>query len=232
MRDEHLTEVRRLELFAACREETCREVVRGAFLQRFPASVVLIREGDPADFMCVLIEGRVELFAGGNGRTTTLDIAEPPTTLVLAAILTDRLYLQSARTLEDCRVLLVPAENVRAAMERDAGFASALAREVSLRYRRLVKEVKELKLRTGTERLANWILRNASDEGGAPTVMLDIEKRVLASRLGITPENLSRAFATLAQYGVRTNGPRIEVGDPAALAQLAKPADLIDDPAV
>lgn len=159
-----------------------------------------------------------------------MSIAVPPTSLVLAAILTEGPYLQSARTLEASRVLLVPADNFRAALGVDAGFSAAVAREVALRYRELVRDAKDLRLRSGMERLANYLLRNARSHGATKVVELDIEKRLLASRLGITPENLSRAFASLAGYGVTTRGARIEIGDEPALLRLAKPTPLIDGP--
>jgi CRP/FNR family transcriptional activator FtrB len=229
MRKSDAQEIRRLELFRSARQATFQALVRGAFLQWFPPGVVLIREGDPADFMCLLVEGRVELYASAQRRQTTLSIAEPGQTLVLAAILADRVYLQSGRTLEASRILLVPAEAVRGAIAEDAGFANALLREAALRYREIIRELKDLKLRGGVERLANWLLRASDAAGCAAVIELDIEKRLLASRLGMTPENLSRAFQSLAHHGVATSGARIEIFDRAALVRYAHPAPLIDD---
>ena len=56
------------------------------------------------------------------------------------------------------------------------------------------------------------------------------EKKVLASRLGMAPEVLSRSFAALVPYKVRVSGPTVEIGDLEALATLAKPSVTIDDP--
>ena len=44
----------------------------------------------------------------------------------------------------------------------------------------------------------------------------------------MTPENLSRAFATLADYGVTVNGPEVTITRPVVLERLAKPEPLID----
>ncbi len=54
------------------------------------------------------------------------------------------------------------------------------------------------------------------------------DKRTLASRLGMTPENLSRNLAMLAKYGVKTAGRDILIEDSAALERFAKPRALID----
>ena len=56
-----------------------------------------------------------------------------------------------------------------------------------------------------------------------------MEKRRLASFLGMTPENLSRAFKGLEPYGVKVAGTRILISDPEDLERFAKPNPLIDD---
>jgi len=47
--------------------------------------------------------------------------------------------------------------------------------------------------------------------------------------LGMTPENLSRAFKGLRPYGVAVEGTRISIGDQADLERFARPNPLIDD---
>ena len=104
---------------------------------------------------------------------------------------------------------------------------SAITVELSRSYRQAIKALKNQKLRTGAERLANWLLV-AAEAQGADSVMIDIEKRVLASYLGMTPENLSRAFATLGPHGVAPHGARIQLTDRTALQRFAGPDAMID----
>ena len=70
-----------------------------AYLQRFPEGVVLINEGELPDFLHVVVDGTVELFAGSGDRQTTIDVIYPVTTFILAAVIRDEVYLKSARTL-------------------------------------------------------------------------------------------------------------------------------------
>ena len=79
------------------------------------------------------------------------------------------------------------------------------------------------------ERLANHLLRHQKRAGGGGSFELDFEKRRLASVLGMTAENLSRAFKGLQPYGVTVEGPRIYIDDQADLERFAKPTPLIDD---
>ena len=62
-----------------------------------------------------------------------------------------------------------------------------------------------------------------------PCVSLPHDKRTLAALLGMTPENLSRAFATLRPYGVVVNGSSVTLSDLGGLTGLAKPTPLLDD---
>lgn len=232
MRENDLKQVRDLPLFSGMDEDNFADVMRVAYLQTFPPQVQLITEGESADFLHVVVDGAVELFARSNGRETTMAIVHPVSTFILAAVLKDAVYLMSARTLAKSRILLIPSEDIRSVMERDASFDRAIIVELATCYRSVVKAQKDLKLRSGVERLANYLLRQHGHAGANGVFILDIEKRILANRLGMTPENLSRAFATLKPYGVEVNGVEITLADPNDLAKLAKPNPLIDDPAV
>jgi len=232
LREEDRNLVRSLQLFAAMDDSNFADLMRVAYLQTFPPQIQLITEGEPADFLHIVVEGVVELFARSNGRETTMALVHPVSTFILAAVLKDAAYLMSARTLEKSRILLIPAENIRTIMERDPGFDRAIIIELASCYRGVVKAQKDLKLRSGVERLANYLLRQHARQGGNGQLMLHVEKRVLAARLGMTPENLSRAFGTLKPYGVVVNGSDVELTSPEDLAALAKPNPLIDDPTI
>lgn len=231
MRSKDIPLVRELDLFAEMAEDNFDELMQAAFLQRFPPQVQLITEGDPADFLYIMVEGGVELFASSNGRETSIEIMRPVSTFILAAVLRDAAYLMSGRTVENSQILMVPAENVRATFARDHVFARAVVRELSARYRGVVKSLKNHKLRNAVERLANHLLRSEVEQGGTGVVQLQVDKRTLAALLGMTPENLSRAFATLKPYGVEVNGREIRLTKIEDLRNLAKPTPLIDDPA-
>ena len=116
----------------------------------------------------------------------------------------------------------------RDVFERDHAFARAIVNELAERYRSVVRALKNEKLRTSAERLANWILCADAQQGHQRNVELAFEKRTLASSLGMTPENLSRNLALLAKYGVRSSGRDIIIEDSTALERFAKPNSLID----
>lgn len=232
MRSEDVQAVRGLAMFAGVDIKHLDELLRGAFLQRFPAHVELVREGEPPDFMHMVVEGKVEIFSHYRDRETTVAVVGPGNCFITAAVMLDRIYLKSARTLTAARILLVPADTVRQCFSADAAFARNIATDLAIAYRSLVKEVKNQKLRSGLERLANWLLMQYEMAGRPARFDLPFEKKVLASRLGMAPEVLSRSFVSLAAYHVIIDGPHVEIRDPDALLSLAKPAPTIDDPTV
>lgn len=231
MRIEEMDQVRALPLLSLMDEQNRHELLKGAFLQRFPAHVELIREGEPPDFLHVVVEGQIEVFSRYRDRETTVAVLGPGASFILAAVVLDKPYLKSARVLSPARILMIPAEMVRAIFAVDAAFARALTQDLAQAYRGVVKELKNQKLRSSLERTAAWLIRHSAETGGAERFDLPFDKKVLASRLGMAPEVLSRTFVTLKAYGVKVAGRGISICDRASLSRLAAPDSLIDDPA-
>ncbi len=229
MRSDELGLIRELALFADMNCDNFAELMQLAYFQRFPPQVQLITEGDPADFLYVVTEGCVELHAGANARETAMGLVRPVSTFILAAVLKDAQYLMSARTTHKSRVLMIPAENIRMMFATDPAFARSMVIELATCYGSVVKALKNHKLRTGAERLANYVIRQHEEIAEQGAFQLDVDKRTLASLLGMTPENLSRAFAALKSYGVRVEGRKIAIDDVGSLRKLAQPSPLIDD---
>jgi CRP/FNR family transcriptional activator FtrB len=228
MRHSDTTLVRELPLFREMTPAHFDALVNAALLQKFPEHVTLIEQGEVPDFLHILVEGAVELYAACNGRETTIDILRPVATFILAAVIRDDVHLKSARTLTQARVLMIPASAVRDVFSRDAAFARAVVDELAQRYRSVVRILERQKLRTGIERLANWVLDEDRRQGGRGRILLAHDKRTLSSLLGMTPENLSRNLAALSNYGVNGAGREIAISDREALQRLARPNPLID----
>lgn len=228
MHDDDTLVVRKISLFSILSDEHFDDLFHLSYLQVFPAQVQLISEGEPADFLYVLVEGVVELFGSANNRKTTMFVLRPVSTFNLSAVLEDAVYLMSARTLERARVLMIPAENVRRVMGVDPAFTHNMVMELAKRYRVVIRALKEQKLRDGMERLANYLLRANQRTKKAGQIVLTEDRRTLAALLGMTPEYLSRALGKLKKYGVEVQGNNIKLTNLRSLKRLAKPDPLID----
>ena len=231
MRAHELLQLKSLPLFSEMTAQSLESLLDAALLQQFPTGVTLIREGDQADFLHILVDGLVEIYTEQAGGEWGISLINPVSTFILAAVVSDQPYLNSARTLADSRVLLIPARRVREVFDQDVAFARIVARELAFAYRGAVKKLKGYMARSSVERLANWILTEASRDNTQEVVVIPFDRGTLASHIGTTRENLSRNLALLTEHGVRVRGREIVMDRKELLESFARPQPLIDDPA-
>lgn len=230
MRTEELEQVADLPLFADLGEPYRQQLLSAALVQRVPTGVTLFEQGEPADFLYILLDGAVELRADdGAGHEALVEVIQPVDSFILAAVVTDAPLLMTARTLSRSHLLLVPAEKLRAELYREPALALTLLASLAGQYRGLVRQIKALKLRTSAERIGCYLLSLAREQGAnGGMIELPYSKRALAERMGMTPENLSRAFATLRERGVRMNRSRVVIDDIDKLESFCRIDALID----
>ena len=231
MRTHELLQLKALALFSEMKAESLESLLDAALLQHFPIGVILIHEGEPADFLHVLVDGLVEIYTEQNGAEWGISLVHPVSTFILAAVVGDQPYLNSARTLAESRVLLIPAQRVRAIFDQDLTFARIVARELAFAYRASIKKMKGYMARSSVERLANWILTEAGRDAAQGNIVVPFDRGTLASHIGTTRENLSRNLALLTEHGVRIRGREIVIDRKESLEAFAHPQRFIDDPA-
>ncbi|SRR6266508_2561485 len=223
------SEIRSLPLFAEVEDGHFDALVGAALLERFPPRAILAEEGKQADFLHVLLDGSVELFGEMDEQQTTITVLRPVTAFILPAVVAGLPCLASARTINPAHILMIQADAVRSVFGADPAFARAIVCELSRSFRRLLGNLKNHKLRTSTERLADWLLRANAQLGERGRFTLPFDKRTLASRLGMTPENLSRNLKALSGCGVVIHGRDVTLNDPAGLAGIARGAHAGDE---
>jgi CRP/FNR family transcriptional activator FtrB len=195
---------------------------------------VLSHQGAMPECLHVLLEGQVALSSrAADGTTALVEVLHPIDHFVMASVLTRLPYLMTARTVTQCRLLAIDAGGLLDLVEREASLANALLRSVSREFRTMVRQVRDLKLRTAAQRLGCYLLARVKDgEAVKADFRLPFDKGLLAARLGCRQENLSRAFASLRAYGVETHGARVILHDIPRLKALAVPDDLSDPDAL
>lgn len=185
--------------------------------QSFPRGAVLFDQGETANFAYLLLHGEVALLGRHDGVEMVVEFFGTGDIVVAAAVLLERPYLVKAKTIEECRIILVPAALFRELMRTDHALALAMSQEMARHWRVLVRQIKDLKLRSAPQRLAAYLLMRRRSGNGKLTLKED--RKVLAGRLGITPESLSRAFRMLQPLGVSGKGHEVSIENPAQLAE-------------
>lgn len=168
---------------------------------------VVFRQGDPADRLFVVVAGHVGVFLGEPGDYGCLaGTATPGSLLGEAGIVGLATYPTSAQMLAAGEVVAIPTACVQRLMSEHFETVLSLMSEMSLKIRRQVREIMDLKMKTAPQRLANHLAELAAVEEGAAEVRLPYEKKLLATQLGMQPETLSRALMKLQTLGV-SSGP-------------------------
>jgi CRP/FNR family transcriptional activator FtrB len=191
---------------------------------------VLSRQGAPPEFLHVLLAGQVALTStAADGTTALVEVVHPVGHFVLASVLAELPNLLTARAVMRSRLLAIDAMPLLRLVESEPSLANTLLRSVSREFRTMVRQVRDLKLRTAAQRLGCYLLTRVNGNGGTKAdFRLPFDKGLLAAQLGCRQENLSRAFAALRAYGVETHGSRVILHDIPRLKVLAVPDDLSD----
>lgn len=195
---------------------------------------VLSVQGSMPEYLHILLEGQVALTStAADGTTAVVEVVHPVSHFVLASVLAELPYLMTVRAVTRSRLLAIDASGLLGLVRRDPTLANTLLRSVSREFRTMVRQVRDLKLRTATQRLGCYLLARVKDgEATQADFRLPFDKGLLAARLGCRQENLSRAFAALRAYGVETHGSRVILHDIPRLKALAVPDDLSDPEAL
>ncbi|MGD9879048.1 cyclic nucleotide-binding domain-containing protein [Reyranella sp.] len=221
MRPSDIPLIRRARLFSQVSEADLAALLATCFVQTLPRGATPCHQGDKPEFLHIVLSGKVGLFAEGPREEMLIEFFGPGDGFVLPAVMLDMPYLVTARLIDEGRILLWPAAAFRAQVRANGALAYGATLQLSSYWRILMGQIKDLKLLSATERLSAMLLALAPRQSGSATVTLPGGRRLIAGRLGITPQSLSRAFATLRPLGVSGQGRQIAIADLERLRDLA-----------
>jgi CRP/FNR family transcriptional activator FtrB len=219
-----LARLHELAVFNELPDEVLARIAEHAAPLEAPVETILFRQGELPEHLYILLSGQVALVAtAANDVEAIVEILTPVEVFQLAATLTNAPYLTAARVLAPAELLAIPGDFLRGMIADQPRLALIMLASMSRHYRMLLRQVKDLKLRSAAQRLGCFILALGRQQDFPPRIKLPFDKQFLAARLGTTPENLSRAFATLRAHGVTTAGSTVIVSDPMRLAAFSVP---------
>jgi CRP/FNR family transcriptional activator FtrB len=216
--------LKKVALFSGLPGASLARLAEVAGLQRFSAGAYLFREGEDPDFIYSFVEGGVVLATGTGEKEAVIEFFGPGESVLLPAALLGLPYLVSARATTDGQALLIPASKLRKIVDEDVAVAAGCARMLSRHWRVLIGQIKEIKTRSALERVAHFLTSQTDRTSGEVTFALPGMKKEVATRLGITPETLSRTLRVLRKYGVETDGDTFRIAAIERVACLSESA--------
>jgi CRP/FNR family transcriptional activator FtrB len=218
-----------LPLFGGLSAATRAELLRNAVIHGVAPGTVLFEQGDMPNFQLVVMSGSAQLFGrSAEGREVLIEVVRAPELVIPAATVTNAPYLMQARVPEQSRFLLIHADAFREAVAANPTLAHQVIGSLAQQFRRMVRQIKNLKLRSATQRVGCYVLALSKQQGTPKRACLPYEKNLIASELGITRESFSRALSGLEQAGLRVKGQIIEIRDVNRLVAACGPDPLID----
>ncbi len=225
--EKNLEIVRKSVLIGSLPEETAQEVLEASSWQHLERGETIFLQGEPASAIHIVADGWVKLYRiAPNGTEAVVSVITRGQGFGEAVAFRGQPYPVSAEAVTECTLLQVPAAALVAMMRERPEICLSVLASVFQHLHGLVTDVEHLKAQTGAQRVAEFLLELTDGESGACTVILPYDKVLIAGRLGIKPESLSRAFAKLRGLGVIIKRNHAAISDIEALRRFAE-----EDPA-
>lgn len=174
----------------------------------------LFVQGDPADFMFVVLSGWIKLARiTPAGDDIVVAVYSKGESFGEAAALMGGRYPVTVEAAEDSVLFQIRAATIANALRSDPELALAMLACTFRHLHELVLEIEEMKGLTGAQRLATFLVALAPDTRGESSFTLPYEKVLIAARLGMKPESLSRSFASLRRLGVTVQRETVTVNN-------------------
>ena len=193
-----------------------------------PATVVdlgpgdaLFRQGEPAAAFFIVIEGWVKLYRiTPAGDEAVLHVLTKGESFAEAVAFAGGRYPATASAVTNSRVVLIPAHHVICCIREMPDIAIAMIASTSQHLHRLVQRVEQLSAQSGLQRVAEFLAALCPNISGSCTISLPYDKSLIAGRLGLKPESLSRVFAKLRLVGVDVRASDVIVREVEQLRNL------------
>ena len=220
--------VPRLPIFRDVTPVHLGPLIKQCWVMTAPRGTTVVERGARLLGVFGLAYGSVKLgLRGQDGEERVLQLVSAGQTFGEAKSLLGRACRSEAIALADSKLVVIPAVAIFALMDRDPRFARVVALLLAERTVEMLAEV-ESAMQRGAQRLASYLGALAqSPEGngngnGGTVVRLPVSKTLVAARLGVKKETLSRLLRQFAAEGViEVSRREISILDRDALTKLS-----------
>ncbi|WP_411035680.1 Crp/Fnr family transcriptional regulator [Shinella sp. BYT-45] len=208
-------------LLSALGVESVTGMMEIAVIGNLPARQMLFREGEPADTLHCVLSGYVRVYKlDPDGREADVELYGPGDLIGASVVLDGGRYAATAQAAEPSLIARFDLKRVRELASRRPDLAVVLATALSAQLSKAFASLADDRLHTAPQRVARYLLTYCPQDGKAASFRLPYQKSLLAGKLGLAPEALSRAFSLLRNHGVNVRGRLVHIGDPEALRRV------------
>lgn len=212
-----------LDLFRGVTESQQARIRSACRKINLKSGEILFTQGAPATAFYFVLEGWVTVSRiHESGASTVLHVFGANESFAEIAAMAIGDYPASADAATNASVLSIPSKDYRALIEEDTSFAMRVIGSLAQRMKVLIEEFESSQHASGPSRLAGFLLEltERSDPSNG-RYELPFSKQMLAARLHMQPETLSRAFSDLRNLGIESSRDgHIHIPDRGKLEEL------------
>lgn len=210
-------------LFQRLTPDQFKRVVRNAASVHLNEGESLFEQQDLAERFYLLVSGQIKLYRlSAKGVEKVIEVIEPGAMFAEALMFRENpSYPVGAQALKASNLISIDSSDFVSILRQSVDTLLLLAGDLSQRLHGMITELNDISLRTGTCRVATYFIQHLGIN--ADKFYLDIPKHILASRLSIKPETLSRIFRNLTNANlIVIQGNEVTVLDRGHLSSIAE----------
>ena len=204
--------VRQHYLFAGLEQHDFDKIVANMSPKSIEKGEVLFHRGDSAASFYFLDTGLIELnLIAATGEKKVLEVVGPGRTFAEAvAFMRERKYPVTAEAIGDSELCQIPTNVYVDLIYGNPDACMRLLSDVCRHLHARVREIENLAVQNARSRLASYLLDHIVEtDDDEATVRLELPRHVIASRLSIKPETLSRLLRNMVDEGMLTIEDRV-----------------------
>ncbi|MDO5630315.1 MAG: Crp/Fnr family transcriptional regulator [Paracoccus sp. (in: a-proteobacteria)] len=214
--------IRQSILFSSLQADLIDRIAGFSSMRDVAQGETIFVQGEPSNGVFLIVRGWVKLYrVAPSGTEAVVSVKTRGHSFAEAVAIRGTPYPVSAEAATEASLIVVDARKLRHLIETEPDVAKALLISCVTKLQSFVTQVEQLKARSGSQRVAEFLIELADDKDSACHVDLPYNKVLIAGRLGMKPESLSRAFRRLRDYGVRIDGNRAWISDLQQLIDFA-----------
>ena len=218
MQSEHLQLARRSILLASLPPLVVDKLLAGARTRVLDRGTTIFLHGERATGIYIVLEGWVKLYRiASNGTEVVMGVFTRGASFGEAVAFRNDVYPVASESVTDCTLMRIEADAFLRLIRENPEIAISILSATYMHLHGLVAQIEALKAQTGAQRVAEFLLELAPCRLGSCSLTLPYDKSLIAGRLGMKPESLSRAFARLKEQGVVMRQNVAEIKDVVAL---------------
>jgi CRP/FNR family cyclic AMP-dependent transcriptional regulator len=198
--------LRAIPVFATLDGEDVTEVLAASRACRYPKGSVIFQEGDPGDFLLLLLAGRAKvLLQNDEGREVILSVVEPPEVLGHLALLDGAPRSATVVALDAVEARKLTRERFLDLMARSRPVLEGLLRTLAAHLRDTNEQVRTALMCDVHGQVLRALVRRGRDrDAGHIVVEPRPSHQELAQMIGKSRETVTRALAELKDAGYVT----------------------------